>query len=66
MPTIRIWDGCKVVAVVTVSRTGSSHIGGVGGAENSTPVDVEIDPWKGLIVDNGAQNSPKAYREVDQ
>jgi hypothetical protein len=49
--TIRIWDGCTVRQVVSVSRTGSGVLGAVGGASNSTHVDIDLDPWAGLIVD---------------
>lgn len=62
--TIRIWHGCKVICVVTVSDTGFSTIGPVGGAENSTNPGIELDPWSGLIVDNDTRNSPVNYREV--
>jgi hypothetical protein len=63
--TIRIWDGCKVVQVVTVNQSGgSSTLGATGGASNSTRVDIEIDPWAGLIVDHGTDNPPTYYRET--
>jgi hypothetical protein len=62
VPTIRIWNGAKVVQVISVSETGSSTVGSVGGAENSTLVDIEIDPWKGLIVDHGTRNGPLNWR----
>lgn len=62
--TIRIWNGCKVVKVVCVDQNGSSaDIGAVGGAGNSTKVDIEIDPWAGLIVDHSTGNPPVCYRE---
>jgi hypothetical protein len=61
--TIRIWNGCRVVQVVTVHQDGgSSTIGAAGGAENSTTVDIEIDPWAGLIVDHLAGIPPQLYR----
>ena len=41
---IRVWDGCTVVGVFTVSPTGHTSIGAVGGASNSTPIDIELDP----------------------
>jgi hypothetical protein len=63
---IRIWDGCKVVQLVAVSETGSSTMGAVGGAGNSTPVDIELDPWAGLIVDHNARQSPVRYNEVER
>jgi hypothetical protein len=50
--TIRVWDGSTVKAVFTVGATGSSWIGNPGGAENSTKVDIELDPWAGLVVDH--------------
>ena len=62
MPTIRIWKGAHVVQVISVSETGSSTIGAVGGAENSTLADIEIDPWKGLIVDHDTRNGPLNWR----
>jgi hypothetical protein len=53
--TIRIWNGCTVRQVISVSDTGSSTIGAVGGAGNSSKVDIELDPWNNLIVDHRAQ-----------
>jgi hypothetical protein len=50
--TIRIWHGCAVRQVITVSDTGSSTIGAVGGAGNSTHADIELDPWANLVVDH--------------
>lgn len=50
--TIRVWHGCTVRQVLTVSDTGSSVIGGVGGAGNSTHADIELDPWANLVVDH--------------
>lgn len=50
--TIRIWDGCVVRYVFTVSPTGSSSIGAPGGAANGCHPDIEFDPWAGLIVDH--------------
>lgn len=61
--TIRVWHGCKVVGLVSFSDTGSSHTGAVGGAANSTVVDIEIDPWAGLIVDHATRMSPCGYRD---
>lgn len=67
MKTIRIWDGCKVVHVIVVHQSaGSSSIGATGGAHNSTAVDIEIDPWAGLIVDHSANRSPVDFREVEE
>lgn len=64
--TIRIWRGNEVLQVVTVSQGGSSSIGAVGGASNSTKVDIEIDPFAGLIVDHSTGNAPYYFREVEQ
>ncbi len=63
--TIRIWNGCKVVQVVTVGEGSSSTIGAVGGAGNSGVVDIEIDPWAGLIVDHSVRRSPVDFREQE-
>ncbi|HYD28913.1 hypothetical protein [Brevundimonas sp.] len=64
---IRIWDGCRVVQVVAVRRDGSSVMGATGGAHNSTEVDIELDPWAGLIVDHSVpQNPPYGFREVSE
>lgn len=61
MPTIRVWHGCQVVGV---SDTGSFFIGAVGGASNSTHVDIEIDPWSNLVVDRRAEYPvPVSIRE---
>jgi len=63
--TIRIWQGCKVIQVVSVSETGSSVLGATGGASNSTQVDIEIDPWAGLMVDHSSAswNGVVSFRE---
>lgn len=61
--TIRVWDGCRVVQVITVSSTGSATLGAVGGAHNSTNPDIEIDPWAGLIVDHSVKGAPASFRE---
>lgn len=64
--TIRIWNGCRVVQVVTVNEGGgSSTIGATGGAGNSTQMDIEIDPWAGLIVDHSAYRSPVDFRDPE-
>lgn len=55
MTSIRIWHGCKVIASVDVSDTGYSTHGAVGGAENSSRADIELDPWANLIVDHRAE-----------
>lgn len=61
--TIRIWNGPVVAGVFTVSGTGTSSPGIVGGAENSCKVDIELDPWRGLIVDHTAEHPiPVAIR----
>jgi len=63
--TIRVWDGCTVRQVISVSKTGSATLGAVGGAGNSTQVDIELDPWAGLIVDNRAEYPhPVSIRET--
>jgi hypothetical protein len=59
--TIRIWDGCKVLGLVTVSQDGTwSSVTQAGGAENGARADVEIDPFKGFIV-TGYAPTPIAY-----
>lgn len=64
---IRVWDGCKVVQVISVEQNGTtSSMGAVGGAHNSVLVDIEIDPWAGLIVDHGTRNPPLAWREEQE
>lgn len=55
MITIRIWEGCKVRQVITLTPNSSSSFSNTGGAENSTKVDIELDPWFGYIVDHRAQ-----------
>jgi len=63
--TVRIWHGCKVVLLLSVDESGGySTMGAAGGAANSTQVDIEIDPWAGLLVENGTGNSPVVYRDV--
>lgn len=52
---IRIWNGCQVRHVLSVTGSGSTSLGDIGGAENSTNVDIELDPWAGLIVDHRAE-----------
>jgi hypothetical protein len=59
--TIRIWQGCVVRQVVTITETGSATVGAVGGAEDSTQVDIELDPWARLVVDNRAQFPVPVY-----
>lgn len=64
MKTIRIWRGCTVVNLISISDNGSiSWSGPVGGAENSGKVDIELDPWAGLIVDHSTSNPPMDFRE---
>lgn len=60
---IRIWNGCKVLQVICVSDDSSASLGSTGGAGNSTKVDIEIDPWAGLIVDHSVRNPPFSFRE---
>lgn len=64
--TIRIWDGCKVVQLITVNQVGGSTSQVAGGAENSSRVDIELDPFAGLIVDHSAPNSPIYFREAQE
>jgi hypothetical protein len=62
---IRIWDGCVVRHVIIVGPTGSTSLGAVGAAHHSTKVDIELDPWAGLVVDNRAENSfPMLLRDT--
>ena len=61
---IRIWNGCKVVQVVVAEDGAISTLGAVGGANNSTKIDIEIDPWAGLIVDHSVPGPPVAWREM--
>lgn len=60
---IRIWNGCTVIAVLAVKPDGGTTQFTAGGAANSTTVDIEIDPWAGLIVDHMANISPVLFRE---
>jgi hypothetical protein len=64
--TIRIWNGCKVVAILSVSESGTTYRGAVGGAGNSAKPDIEIDPWEGLLVDHETRQSPIAWRDVER
>jgi hypothetical protein len=62
--TIRIWDGCVVRHVFSVSTHGSSTIGAISGAANSASVDIELDPWNNLVVDHRAEHPcPVSIRE---
>lgn len=66
MKTIRIWDGCKVLAIVSIDKAGTfSAVTDAGGADNSTQVDIEIDPFAGSIVDHSARRSPVDFREKE-
>lgn len=59
---IRIWHGCKVAAVLTVDGEGNStFLGATGAAANSTHIDIDLDPWAGLIVDRRAEHPRPAY-----
>jgi hypothetical protein len=63
--TIRIWNGCKVVLLLSVSAAGGySTMGAVGGAANSSRADIDLDPWAGLIVDHSTSNPPLAFRDI--
>lgn len=64
---IRIWNGCLVLMVVSVNENGTStSIGSAGGADNSTKVDIEIDPFAGLIVDHSTDESPIEFRRPQE
>lgn len=65
MPTIRLWHGCKVLAVIDVSESGCSLVTGVGGAENGARPTIELDPFRGLIVSEG-NPTPVAYGKVTE
>jgi hypothetical protein len=61
--TIRVWNGATVVALIDVDANGITAQGAVGAAADSTKVDIEIDPWAGLIVDHSTRKSPVNDRE---
>lgn len=64
---IRIWDGCRVVQVVAVDQNdGSATLGAASGAGNSTRIDIEIDPWAGLIVEHETGSGPVVWRDYDK
>lgn len=64
---IRVWHGCRVIAMLSVGEDGgSSLVTDVGGAGNSSNPTIEIDPWAGLIVDHETRNSPMAWREPEE
>jgi hypothetical protein len=63
---IRIWNGCKVVQLLFVSDSATGVLGSVGGASNSTKVDIELDPWAGLIVDHSVHTSPVNFRDEER
>jgi hypothetical protein len=53
-----------VVALLSVGKDGGSTFSGAtGGAADSTKVDIELDPWAGLLVDHGPGNGPVSYRD---
>jgi hypothetical protein len=65
--TIRIWSGCRVIAILDVGENGgTSLVTNTGGASNSSTPDIELDPWAGLIVDHSTRNSPRDYREPEE
>jgi hypothetical protein len=65
--SIRIWSGCKVIAILDVGENGgTSLVTNVGGASYSSIPDIELDPWAGLIVDHSTRNSPRYYREPEE
>jgi hypothetical protein len=63
--TLRIWNGCKAIALVIVGEDGGMSVTAAGGAGNSTIVDIEIDPWAGLLVEHGLTGSPVVWRAVE-
>lgn len=60
---IRLWDGRTVIGLLTVHATGGSSFQIAGGAENAGSVDIEIDPFKGLMVDHGASHESSHVHE---
>lgn len=63
---IRVWNGCTVVGVFAVdAQGGTTAFGADGGAANPAKIDVEIDPWKGLIVDHRNRRPPLNWREIE-
>jgi hypothetical protein len=67
MKTIRIWNGCTVVGVVSVGTDGTfSTSGPVGGAENAGRADIEIDPWRGYVVEHEARTGVVSIRDVGE
>lgn len=65
--TIRIWNGCAVVGLISVGQDGGSTFSGkTGGAHDSGSVDIEIDPWAGLIVDHSVRRSPVCFRDPEE
>lgn len=63
--TIRVWNGATVLQVITVTEGGSSSmIGATGGAHHASQVDVEIDPFAGLIHTHEAPGAPIYYATV--
>jgi len=65
--TIRIWNGCKVAALIDVDESGGVTASGpTSGAHNSARVDIEIDPWAGLIVDHSVRRSPVDFRTPEE
>lgn len=65
--TIRIWNGCEVRMVLSVSPTGHTVAGSVGGAANGANPDIELDPWAGLVVDHRSGNpTPVALAGPDE
>ena len=61
--TIRVWNGNQVIAVLSVDQNGGSTFAPKsGGAHDSTTIDIEIDPFEGLIVDHSVRMSPRFFR----
>lgn len=64
---IRIWHGCTVVQLITVQPDGGSATEPrVGGAHNSNKVDIEMDPWAGLLVDHSTSSAPVNWRTAER
>ena len=59
---IRVWHGKTVIAVIDVHLDGYA-ISSSGGAEWCGKVDIEIEPFKGLIVDHGATRESNHVHE---
>lgn len=63
---IRIWNDCKVLAVLEVGDDATSFQARVGGAASALMPDVELDPFAGLIVAHGSTRSAVLYEDRDE